>query len=79
MYTPELSVAFEESLASGIASLDRISREAAEDLGLPKKDMDEYLKENLSYRLGPEEWDGLEEFFSRAREHGLVPQRVAVS
>ena len=78
IYTPELTESFEESLARGLASLDRIAEDAAHELGLPIAEMHEYLKENLSYHLGPEEWAGLEEFFARARQHGLVPQAIAV-
>jgi len=68
----DLTAVFEQSLAFGLDSIDEMSAAAAEELGLDKGDVVEYLTENLSFSLGPDEVRSLEEYFRRAEEHGLL-------
>lgn len=65
---------FHRSLALGLAEIDRIVGEAAEELGLPAVEMREYLTSNLGYRLGEDELEGLREYYRRAAAHGLLPE-----
>jgi len=69
---PELSRVFAASLDSGLASMDRMTREAAEELGLERPDVAEYLTENLSFTLGEDERSALAEYYRRAQVHGLI-------
>lgn len=63
---------FERSLRQGMQEIDLLVEEAAEELDLRSDDVREYLTENLSYELGAAELSGLDEFFRRAHEHGLI-------
>ncbi len=69
---PGLEVYFEDSLATGLAELEELIGGASRELGLDAGELRRSLTENLSFRLGREELAGLEEFFRRAREHGLI-------
>jgi len=60
----------ERSFAKGMAEVDRIAAEFASDLG-SAEGLASYLR-NFHYRLGPEEWRGLEEFRALATRHGLL-------
>ena len=63
----------ESSFAEGMAALPRILDEAAAESGLPRDVLERYFTQNLSYRLGKSEADGLREFYRRATVHGLLP------
>ena len=63
---------FHRSLRQGMQEIDLLVEEAAEELGLRRADVREYLTENLSYELGAAELAGLDEFFRRAHSHGLI-------
>jgi chorismate dehydratase len=63
---------FHRSLALGLAEIDRIVGEAADELGLPAAEIREYLTANLGFRLGEDELTGLDEYFRRAARHGLI-------
>jgi chorismate dehydratase len=69
---PDLPFYFKSSLRYGLSSLDTLVREAAAELSLDTGDVRSYLTENLSYFLREEEIAGLEEFYRRAHEHGLI-------
>jgi chorismate dehydratase len=69
---PDLPFYFKSSLRYGLSSLDTLVREAAAELSLDTADVRSYLTENLSYFLREEEIAGLEEFYRRAHEHGLI-------
>lgn len=69
---PDLAFYFKSSLRYGLSSVDTLSREAAADLGLDSADVRSYLTENLHYFLRQEELAGLEEFYRRAHEYGLI-------
>ena len=57
---------FAESLRFGLDQMEVIVAEAAAEMGLPKLEVAEYLSHNLSYGLGDQEFQGLQEFFQRA-------------
>lgn len=65
---------FRDSLELGLQNLDDIIAEAVAQQSLAEPAAREYLTENLSYRLGPDELDGLREFFERAHAHDLIPE-----
>jgi len=69
---PDLPFYFKSSLRYGLSSVDTVSREAAAELGLDSGEVRSYLTENLSYFLRREEIQGLEEFYRRAHQHGLI-------
>jgi chorismate dehydratase len=69
---PDLPFYFKSSLRYGLSSLDTLVREAAADLGLESSEVREYLTENLSFFLRRDEIEGLEEFYRRAHNHGLI-------
>jgi chorismate dehydratase len=69
---PDLPFYFKSSLRYGLSSLDTLVREAAAELGLDSSEVRAYLTENLSFFLREEEIAGLEEFYRRAHEHGLI-------
>ena len=71
---PELSDYFQSSLRYGLAELEPLVREAAAELGLGTAEIRDYLTQALSYRLGPDEIAGLEEFYRRAAAKGLIPE-----
>jgi chorismate dehydratase len=69
---PDLSFYFKSSLRYGLSSLDTLVRESAAELNLESSDVREYLTENLSFFLRQDEIEGLEEFYRRAHNHGLI-------
>ncbi len=75
---PDLGEVFEASLRSGLESIERLSAEAAEELGLELPMVTEYLTRNLSFTLGEQELGGLEEYFRRAYGHGLIEAPAAL-
>ncbi|MEE8166193.1 MAG: menaquinone biosynthesis protein, partial [Myxococcota bacterium] len=68
-----LSCYFEDSLQRGLADLDRLVEEAADEQGLASSEVRSYLTENLRFVMEGEEAAGLREFFSRAHRQGLAP------
>ncbi len=69
---PDLPFYFKSSLRYGLSSLDILVREAAGEMGLDSAEVRSYLTENLSFFLRQEEIEGLEEFYRRAHNHGLI-------
>lgn len=69
---PDLPFYFKSSLRYGLSSLDTLVREAAAELSLDTADVRSYLTDNLSYFLREDEIAGIEEFYRRAHEHGLI-------
>lgn len=66
----EFSDLLERSFAVGISQIDDIAAEFAGELGA-RSQLASYLR-NFHYRLGHEEWAGLEAFRRIAMEHGLL-------
>lgn len=69
---PDISFYFKSSLRYGLSSLDNLVRESAAELGLDSAEVRSYLTENLDFFLRSEQIEGLEEFYRRAYEHGLI-------
>jgi chorismate dehydratase len=69
---PGLGEVFADSLRFGLDHLDDIVARAASELSLPADLVRAYLTENLGYVLGDRERTGLDEFWRRARAHGLI-------
>jgi chorismate dehydratase len=63
---------FARSLSDGMSHLGTLVTEAATELSLDAVSLREYLMANLHFRLGTDELAGLEEYFSRAKRHGLI-------
>jgi len=71
---PDLAFYFKSSLRYGLGSLDILVREAAAEVGLDSEEIRAYLTDNLHYLLRDPERRALDEFYRRAREHGLLPE-----
>lgn len=69
---PDLPFYFKSSLRYGLSSLDTLVRESAAEMELDSSEVRSYLTENLAFFLRQEEIQGLEEFYRRAHEHGLI-------
>ena len=69
---PDLPFYFKSSLRYGLSSLDTLVRESAAEMGLDTSEVRSYLTENLSFFLRQEEIEGLEEFYRRAHNQGLI-------
>ncbi len=68
----------EESYRSGRDNLDRIAREASEELHVPVGEIDEYFGTALHYEFGAAERRALERFYRLAAEYGLIPEAKEV-
>lgn len=75
--TELLATILEESRDSGLAHLESIASAEAAGHGLTKEDLHRYFAENLHFRLGPGERNGLEAFRHRASALGLVTESSA--
>lgn len=68
---------FEASLAEGLEELDTIASECAATLRIETALVASYLRDNIHYRLGPEEGRAAALFLARARDLGIVPSAAA--
>lgn len=68
----ELVAALEGSLGLGLEEMDRIIERAVGELDLAPDVVERYLLRHLRFALGGAELEGLEEFFRRAHDHGLI-------
>jgi chorismate dehydratase len=71
-----LDVALGEARDAGVAHLDEIAEREAAPLGLTRPQCVSYLRDNLYFYLGPREQRGLELFYKKSAQLGLVPQGV---
>jgi predicted solute-binding protein len=76
--TPELTSDFLASRDFGLSHLGEISYEAAQDLELPQRALESYLRDNIDFSLDPENRRGLELYFEHAAKLGLIPQAGAI-
>ena len=76
--TPELTSDFLASRDFGLAHLGEISYEAAQDLELPQRALESYLRDNIDFSLDAENRRGLELYFEHAAKLGLIPQAAAI-
>jgi chorismate dehydratase len=71
--TPEVVADFLASKQYGLAHIGDIAEGAALKLDLPPHHLESYLRDNIDYSLDPENLAGLELFFSRSAQAGLLP------
>jgi len=69
---PDLLFYFKSSLRYGLAQIDSIVRQSAAELGLDSGVVRTYLTENLRFLLQEAEIEGLETYWRKAAEHGLI-------
>ena len=74
----DLEPLFDRSLREGRLAVDAIVEQASSELDLEPSRVRSYLTESLRFDLGAEEAAGLEEFYRRARDHGLVDSDAAL-
>lgn len=67
-----------ESYRFGLEHLDRIAREASEELHVPIGEIDEYFRTALHYEFEAPERRALERFYRLAAEYGLIPEAKEV-
>lgn len=72
--TPEVAADFLASKDYGIACITEIAEDAAQQLGLPAVALERYLRENIDFSLDAENRAGLELYFERCAEAGLIPR-----
>ena len=76
--TAELTADFQASRDFGLSHLGEISYEAAQDLELPQRALESYLRDNIDFSLDLENRRGLELYFDHAAKLGLIPQASAI-
>jgi chorismate dehydratase len=74
----EVAADFLASRDFGISRIGEISFHAAQDLELPQRTLESYLRRNIDYSLDPENRRGLELYFEYAAKFGLIPQARAI-
>ncbi len=72
--TPEVAADFLASRDYGVARIAEIAEDAAQQLGLPAVALERYLRENIDFSLDAENRAGLELYFERCAEAGLIPR-----
>ena len=70
----ELAADFLASRDFGLAHLGEISYEAAQDLELPQRALESYLRDNIDFSLDSENRRGLELYFEHAAKLSLIPK-----
>ena len=70
----ELMADFQASRYFGLTHLGEISYEAAQDLELPQRALESYLRDNIDFSLDAENRRGLELYFEHAAKLGLIAQ-----
>jgi len=72
--TAELTADFQASRDFGLSHLGEISYEAAQDLELPQRALESYLRDNIDFSLDAENRRGLELYFEHGAKLGLIAQ-----
>ena len=70
---PDLTSFFRRSLEMGQEHTSTIVEEALRSIGWTRKELHEYLTENIRYALGTDEEKSLALFFEKAVHHGFAP------
>ena len=60
----------------GLTRLPEIARDASLELGLAEAECLSYLRDRLTFHLGPRQRQGLARFYQLAAQHGLAPPGV---
>jgi chorismate dehydratase len=76
--TPDVAADFISSRDFGLAHISEISFEAARELELPVHALESYLHRNIDFTLDAENLRGLNLYYERAAQLGLIPQAKAV-
>jgi chorismate dehydratase len=76
--TPEIAGDFLASREYGIARIQEICARAERELQLPKQALENYLRRNVDFSMDEENRRGLELYFHRAAELGLISQAKPV-
>lgn len=76
--TAELTADFLASRDFGLAHLGEISYEASQDLELPQRALESYLRDNIDFSLDAENRRGLELYFQHAAKLGLIVKADAI-
>jgi chorismate dehydratase len=76
--TAELTADFLASRDFGLSHLEEISYEAAQDLELPQRALESYLRSNIDFSLDAENRRALELYFEHAAKLGLIPKAGAI-
>jgi len=76
--TVELTADFLASRDFGISHLEEISYEAAQDLELPQRALESYLRNHIDFSLDAENRRGLELYFESAARLALIPEASAI-
>ncbi|HEY6944856.1 MAG TPA: menaquinone biosynthesis protein [Candidatus Acidoferrum sp.] len=76
--TAELTADFLASRDFGLAHLGEISYEAAQDLELPQRALETYLRDSIDFSLDAENRRGLELYFDHAAKLGLIAKANAI-
>jgi chorismate dehydratase len=71
-----VEAALGEARDAGVAHLEEIAQREAASLGLTRPQCVAYLRDNLYFYMGPREQRGLELFYKKAAQLGLVPSGV---
>jgi chorismate dehydratase len=71
-----LDEALAECRDAGLEHLPEIAAKEAAPLGLTERECVAYLRDNLYFRLGPREQQGLALFYRRASQLGLAPEGI---
>jgi chorismate dehydratase len=72
--TVEVAPVLNASRDDGLRQLARIAAREAELLGITRELATRYLRENLHFKLGRRERDGLRKFYQLCVKHGLAPR-----
>lgn len=70
--TAELTADFQASRDFGLSHLGEISYEASQDLELPQRALESYLRDNIDFSLDAENRRGLELYFRHAAKLSLI-------
>jgi chorismate dehydratase len=76
--TPELTADFLASRDFGLSRVGEINYEAAQDLELPQRALESYLRDNIDFSLDAENRRGLELYFEHAVKLGLIAKADAI-
>lgn len=76
--TPDVVADFVTSRDYGLLSIGDISAEAAQELGLPQKELESYLRHNIDFHLGEDNRRGLAKYFEEAAKLGLIDKNKPI-
>ena len=77
--TAEVTADFLASRDYGLSHLGEISYEAMQDLELPERTLESYLRDNIDFSLDAENRRGLELYFNYAARLGLIPEAKPIA